>query len=84
MWTNVVIRVATGLTTESILTYRGRQGAEWPQILVSSEGWHNQTALKIELIKEIHQWLPLIDGQGLPLLKIYQITITQQLQQGDL
>ena len=31
MWVNIILRVAPGNTTESILIYRGKEGAVWPQ-----------------------------------------------------
>lgn len=37
MWVNVVIRTAPGTPAEGILTFKGRQGQEWPQIQIPTE-----------------------------------------------
>jgi hypothetical protein len=68
----VVVRLACGQPTESILVVAREGGPVWPVLLVRKTDWTNLKLVKVALHKELASWLPLTDSSTkYPLVKLY-------------
>jgi hypothetical protein len=68
----VVVRLACGQTSESVLTVARETGPEWPVLLVKKMDWTNMRTIKAMLHKELASSFLLTDSSTkYPLVKLY-------------
>lgn len=68
----VVVRLACGTLTESVLIIALKQEPIWRVILIKKKDWSNKKAVKSTLHRELASWLPVMDASlRHPLIKLY-------------
>jgi hypothetical protein len=68
----VVVRLACGTLTKSVLIIAKEAEPIWPVVLIKKKDWPNKKAVKSDLFRELASWLPVMDTTlRHPLIKLY-------------